>query len=266
MNRADRKRQAKEDEQRLVRGIDTESRDAEPTAAMARQMYALLERAKRDHNIDPPVKYLHDKVDATLQGMKDIPVACAKGCSHCCHAWVSATALEVLFVAKLIRREAKSAAVENVRAAHFATKDFDFSERSRHPHPCPLLVADLCSIYPSRPDACRFAVSMDAARCLRVLRNLSGEGIPTPGRHLRARGIYEMAMAIALRHAGFPYHHYEFNAALTRALEREDAERAWLAGEDIFAGVRRDPHDAFASNTTLLMYRRAFGEPATRFA
>lgn len=259
MNRADRKRQAKEDEKRLSHGIDPETRDPEPTAAMARQMHVLLERAKREGDIEPPVKFLQAKVEATLRGMRQVAVACAKGCSHCCHTWVSATAPEVLFVAKLIRRRGGPGMIEKVRAAHSATGGFDFIERGRHPEPCPLLDRDLCSIYESRPTTCRFAASVNAAICFRALRELSGEGIPTPGRHLTARGVYEVAVVIALRHAELPHHYYELNAALARALERQDAERAWLAGEDIFEGVLRDPNDAFANPTVGRLYKHAFG-------
>ena len=259
MNRTDRKRQAREDEKRLARGIDPDSQDPEPTAAMARQLHALLERAKREGDIGPPVKFLQAKVEATLRGMQHIPVACAKGCAHCCHTWVSATAPELLFVAKLLRRS-NPALLQNVRAAHLATGDFDFSQRSRHPQACPLLEAALCSIYESRPIACRFAASMSAAICGRALRELSGEGIPTPGLHLKGRGVYETAAVIALRHASLPYHYYELNAGLARALERDDAEEAWLSGDDIFAHVRRDPNDAFANPIVGRMYQHAFGE------
>jgi len=78
-------------------GVDGQTA-ADYEANLLGNLQALLERAKRDQDIDPPVKYLHAKVDATLQGMKDIPIACRMGCSHCCHAWVSATAPEVLTV------------------------------------------------------------------------------------------------------------------------------------------------------------------------
>src|SRR4051812_44047301 len=103
MNRADRKRQAKLDERLLQRGIDSASQDAEPIAAMARQLHALLESARDRHNIDAPVRFLHTKVEATLDATRTLPIACKKGCSHCCHSWVSAPAPEVLYLAKRIR-------------------------------------------------------------------------------------------------------------------------------------------------------------------
>src|SRR6266850_6013869 len=139
MNRAERRRQTKDDEKRLKGGSGPESSDPEPTAAMARQMHALFETAKVDKNIDPPVRFLHAKVEATRQAMKDVSVACVKGCAHCCHVWVSATIPEVLFIAKLIHRHADGAVIEKVRGAHRNTKDYDFATRERHPNPCPML-------------------------------------------------------------------------------------------------------------------------------
>jgi len=258
MNRAERRRQEKEDDKRLKSGIDPESSDPEPIAAMARQMHALLETAKRDKNIDPPARFLHAKADATLQSVP-VRVDCKKGCSHCCHAWVSATIPEVLFLAKLIRKRAAATLSDNVHRAHAATRDYDFAAREKHPQACPMLDQDLCSVYESRPVACRFAASADALKCFQALRQLSGGTIPTPMRHLKGRGVYNTAVVIALKHSGLPHHFYELNSALARALERADAESAWLSGEDVFFDVKRDPSDIWAGQTSRQLYKHAFG-------
>jgi hypothetical protein len=42
-------------------------------------------------------------------------------------------------------------------------------------------------------------------------------------------------------------------------MERENAEREWLAGIDIFADVKRDPNDVFGSSPAHMMYSLAFG-------
>jgi hypothetical protein len=259
MNRAERRQQGKEDAKRLVHGIDPRTQDAEPTAAMARQLLTLFEEAKRGGNIDPAIRYLHAKVEATLAGTKEIKTACKKGCAHCCHTWVSAPAPEVLFLAKRILQRKEGQAVESVHKAHLRTKDMDPSSRKLHPLPCPLLAGDICSVYELRPIACRFASSADSAICARTLIEGGDEPIPTPMVHLRGRGGYQIALAIALKNAGLPHHFYEFNAALTRSLETKDAEKAWLAGDDIFFDVRRDPTDVLAHPQAQLMYRQAFG-------
>ncbi|HWP26018.1 MAG TPA: YkgJ family cysteine cluster protein [Xanthobacteraceae bacterium] len=259
MNRAERRRRAKEDEKILARGIDPEAQGPEQTAAMARQLHALLEEAKRERSIDPPVRYLHARIDATLRQLASIPVACKKGCSHCCHGWVSASAPEVLFVAKAVRRRSDPTVVGRIRTAFEITRDVEQAARSKHPHPCPLLENDACSLYAIRPGSCRFWASADAGICARAYHGISDEDIPAPRLNLVGRNAYAIALAAALKHAGLPHHLYEFNAALARAVERENAEREWLAGIDIFADVKRDPNDIFAGAPAHMMYSLAFG-------
>jgi hypothetical protein len=258
MNSADRKRQAKLDEKLLQRGIDSASQDAEPIAAMVRQLHALLEGAREKGNIDAPVRFLHTKVEATLAATRALPVACKRGCSHCCHSWVSAPAPEVLYIAKRLR--AGMPQRERVADASAATRNQDVIARKRNPVACPMLKEDSCSLYELRPMACRFAASADAAICLRVFHEASAEAIPSPVRNLRGRGAYQIALGVALKAAGLPHAYYEFNGALARALSREDAEAAWLSGEDIFLDVQRDPTDLFAHPQAGMIYTMAFGE------
>jgi Fe-S-cluster containining protein len=250
-------RQARLDQEQLRSGVDPTSSDPEPTAALARVLYTLLERSKADRNIDLVVTFLQSKVDATVSGQADVPIACGKGCSHCCHSWVSATAPEVIHVAKLIRLRPEL--VARIGAAHQATGQLDFDARGRHPAACPLLEQDACSIYDARPNACRLAASADAAVCARAYRGGSGEAIPLPTMYLRARSAYAVALAAAARKAALPYRAYEFNAALVRALDTDDAERLWLEGRDIFSDIRTDPVDMFANPRAEMLYRLAFG-------
>ena len=241
-----------------MRGVDPEMTDPEPTAAMSRLLHSLFELAKRAGNIDPPVKFLHSKIDATVRGLRDIPIGCRKGCSHCCHIWVSATAPEILYIAKIVRRRGESA-LARVNAAHIETKDYDFDVRDQHPFPCPMLNDNICSIYEFRPAACRMAASGDASICARSYRNLTDEDIPTPVLYLVGRSVYALALASALRHSQLPFTAYELNAGLARALERADAEQAWLSGNDIFSDVTRDPGDIFSERPAQMMYEYAFG-------
>ena len=258
MNRAERRQQTRNDEKILARGIDPASQDAAATAAMARQLHGLLDRAKQEANVDPAVRFLHTKVEASLEATKALPIACNQGCSHCCHSWVSAPAPELLFIAKRIRTRAADR--ERVQAAYAATKDRDVPARKRNPLACPMLVQNLCAIYQWRPMACRFAASADAEVCARSFLKGSNEAIPSPVRNLRGRAAYQMALAIALAHAGLPHHYYELNAGLARALERDDAEQAWLSGEDVFASVRRDPTDLLSHPQARMLFGEAFGD------
>ncbi len=257
MNRQERRQQARADARLLAQGIDLTSADPEPTAELSRSLHALFETAKRTGNIDPPVALYQAQIEASLDGLRISGLACRKGCSHCCHVWVSATAPELLYIAKILLRRG-GPAPERVAAAHAATRDEDVEARGRHPRPCPMLVDDACSIHPFRPKSCRFAASFDAAICRRSYLEGGEETIPMPERYAAGRGIYAIALTCALLRAGLPVHAYEFNAGLACALARPDAEAAWLSGEDVFAAVRRDPNDILAWPPTRLVYRRAF--------
>jgi Fe-S-cluster containining protein len=251
-------RQSKHDQELIVRGIDPNSNNPEPTAAMARVLVSRFETAKDEKTIIPVVNYLHSKVDATLSDLNNIPVSCQKGCSHCCNIWVSASAPEVLFVAKIVSAMGQNS-IDKVLAANNYTKNYNFDSRYQHPHPCPLLDNDVCSIYNSRPNACRLAASVDSEKCKRSYLNGTEEDIPSPITYLKARNVYAIALALSLKKVALPYAAYEFNAALVRALETDDAEKKWLSGEDIFAGIMNDPDDIFLLEDTQRFYQLAFG-------
>lgn len=74
------RKQARADEDLLRRGIDPATRDPNLTAALARQLWRKFDIAKRDKNIEPPIRYFQSKVDATVRNLRNVPVACAKGC------------------------------------------------------------------------------------------------------------------------------------------------------------------------------------------
>jgi Fe-S-cluster containining protein len=250
-------RRVQQDTLRVLPGIDPESTDPERVAALARLLHGMLIEAKTTGDIDPAVTLYHATITATVRGLSDIAIACTKGCSHCCHTWVSVYIPEALFIAKIIRRKGE-AAIDQVRRGHQLTKDYDFDARDHHPIACPLLEQDLCSIYENRPMTCRMAASADAGVCGRTYHHLTNEDIPMPAMFMLGRTAYAVAMASGLRKANLPHYAYEFNAALTRALATEDAERRWLSGEDLFADIHRDPTDQFTNPPAQQLYEYAF--------
>src|SRR5689334_1860490 len=156
----------KEDESLLRRGIDPKVTvtDPSPVIAMARRLHDKFEQAKAAQNIDDAVQYLYQKIDATVDGLADIPIACGKGCSHCCIISKMVSAPEALHLGKLVAAMGEDA-VQRVRAAHAVTGQYALQERDRHPHDCPMLRDQICTIYENRPKACRQAASSDAGAC-----------------------------------------------------------------------------------------------------
>src|ERR1043165_8528701 len=133
MNREERKRQSIADEKLLAQGIDLISQMPDATVALIRRLHALFERAKRDKNIDPPVKFLYATTNSTLDRLKDIKVSCKKACAHCCHTWVSVTAPEALFAAKVIRRRKDFSAMDRVKSVHARTRGVTAALRFMNP-------------------------------------------------------------------------------------------------------------------------------------
>jgi hypothetical protein len=119
-----------------------------------------------------------------------------------------------------------------------------------------------CQVYQARPMTCRMAVSQSAEICARAFAPGAGpEHIPVPEYYPTLRRGYSIALAGALRRAGFPACSYEFNAGMRIVLARPDAEAAWLAGEDLFADVPRDPgSDPFILPSNLRLYDDAFAD------
>lgn len=259
MSRADRRRLAKDDQKLILKGIDPADTGIDEISAIARTLHTLLERAKRSKSVAETMSFLYSNVGATLSHLKDVEIACGKGCSHCCHIWVSATAPEALYIASRIRRKANSTVQFRIADAHQNTKQFAFDERDKHPYPRPMLENNACSIYDIRPMTCRFAASGDAEICARSYHNVTDENIPTPFMYVAGSGAYALAMSCALKRAGFIPAAYSFNSALEIALTNHNAEEEWLKGVDVFASVSRDPHDPFASPQFQRMYDSVFG-------
>jgi Fe-S-cluster containining protein len=236
------RRREKEDETALRDGIDLTTAVAEPSAviAMARRLHDRFEQAKAAQSVDDAVRYLYGKINATIQGLAEVPVACGKGCSHCCVISVTLSAPEAIYVGKQVAAMGADT-IAKVRAAHAVTGQFDLAERAQHSHDCPMLQDNSCTIYEHRPKACRQAASSDAGACARVHRSLANELVPTPRAYDGSRAAYAIALHAALSQAVLDTSAYEFNAAIVRVLDTPDAERRWLAGDDIFAGVPQEP-------------------------
>ncbi len=244
-------------QRQLMRGIEPLHQGPEPTIAMARSLRKLLEQAKVDGSVEEAVAFIAAMVNATVRGLSEVPIACGKGCSHCCNLWVSVSALEALALAKLARKRGDET-MERIRDANDFTQRFSHGDRGEHPHPCPFLESNLCSIYDDRPASCRQAASEAADICARSIFT-TNEEVPTPLPYLVSRTMYGIATACALREAGLDHKTYELNNAVVRALAVENAEARWLAGEDIFNGVQVEPVDWFSKPEVRQIHQIAFG-------
>lgn len=167
-------------------------------------------------------------------------VDCSKGCAACCRLRVVATAPEVLLIARFIRATSGRLQAQGVDlAARVAeadadTRGLDEVGRARRKRRCPFIAKGVCTIYPVRTMACRGHASYDRKACAGAMAGQDAV-IPISEPHLMVRSIVQNAMQSALRDHGVAWGLYELNHALHIALADDGSERAWLAGEDVFA-------------------------------
>lgn len=112
------------------------------------------------------LRYLAGEYSAEASGH----AACAKRCSHCCNIDVAVSRAE----AKLIAKQSKRVMAEPATTSRVGdTPKTEFFGVS-----CTFLIEGQCSIYASRPLACRTLVNMDNVDLL--CRLVPGEKIPVP--------------------------------------------------------------------------------------
>ncbi|MBX7198755.1 MAG: YkgJ family cysteine cluster protein [Rhodospirillaceae bacterium] len=212
--------------------------DLRAETANARHLSMILADTRAPRRASAAAQYAHDLLDRTLAAHVAGPVACAKGCNLCCHTFVSATIPEIFRLAEQVRDTAPIlTAAREARAIGQARR---FTARVS----CPLLQNGLCGGYDGRPLACRTMLSRSLAACTAYFPiNGSGALDYAPGAR-EARGRVEMILLAALALAGLPGTHVEMIQGLAVALTEPDAERRWLNGEDVFAGVENDSGDA----------------------
>ena len=124
--------------------------------------------------------------------------------------------------------------VQRLTEADSDTRDRDEQQRVSLRRRCPYIDKGACVIYPARPLACRGHASYDKRACAQAAAGRLEE-IPFSVPHMKMRSLVQNAMQSALRDAGYAWAAYELNHSLSIALDDEECEQAWLAGDDVFA-------------------------------
>ena len=220
--------------------------DPRAIQANTRHLALLLIDNPRKDRASQFAAFAETLLDATVGHNVTGPVACARGCSHCCTTFVSATAPEVLRLARAVRGDA--AKVARVDAAGRDAQSIPQAERERRRIVCPILENQACSAYASRPVVCRYVLSTSLPACVRIFTQNSTEALPYPDGATGLRSTVVVIMKAAMVLAGLSHQHIELHHALATALAVEDAEARWLAGEPVFEAVAVDQVDRESSH------------------
>jgi hypothetical protein len=228
-------------ERLLAEGLPTAT-DVTATAALTRVLIQVLGRRDDAARASAAAEIAQQVFEASLRRHPPrARIACAKGCAHCCRSnFVGASIPEIVLQARRIREAWPDPAGElrqRIDAAAFRTPDHGEASRVV---PCPVLGGDgACGAYDARPLACRGYVSVAVEACIRMLSDPKVE-IPSTRPHVFFRTRCTTALWAALKANGLPYASYHLHQALGVAVAAGDAEARWLAGDDVFAGVRVD--------------------------
>lgn len=103
------------------------------------------------------------------------PVACVKGCDHCCYQLVRVSAPEVFRIVRYLNDEIDNSdrekIMDRVRLLDKATRGINSKARLNIKKPCAFLGSDgLCSIYSVRPLSCSEFTSYNVQDCKRGKR------------------------------------------------------------------------------------------------
>ena len=224
----------------------------------ARLTTSALEPGRSPGRLDDLARRLQRELDRTIQQAFDsLPgggePACCAGCDHCCRTLpVAVSPIEVFVIVHRLRDagvvdaalEAQLAALEAGRLAVAAAGDPTLAAPERALAPCPLLGQDgLCTVYSSRPLACRGCVSADASACAACddSRLVPRSTVHQLGASAMMRGVCDALDALGLHNRML-----EIRSALALAFRDDDAEKRWLRGDDVFAELAEQNADLLA--------------------
>ncbi len=189
---------------------------------------------------------------ANLREPPSRPIACAKGCSHCCSSKVILTAPEALRIAAHLRSTldpgALAAIGARIAAADERTRGLTRSRRFEAKIACPLLGGDgSCSVHEVRPLTCAGWTSLDVSACEQHFASeTGGASPPVYALGYEITGAVLAGLALACGDAGLDGALLELVAAVRIALERPTAGERWRRRLPVF-GLARDAESAATS-------------------
>jgi Fe-S-cluster containining protein len=251
---------ARESDRAIVAGgLDVAKRSVEQILSLMRVMHGFTEAAKDARSVTPLMEFFYLNLGQTLARVGELDISCRKGCSHCCHSWVAASAPEVLHVLKSADMSAAELH-DRIEGTAMLTGARDAGTRLKMRTPCPMLKDDACGVYEARPLVCRTHVSFDVSVCVKFYAQESTEPPPVSAAYSAIRNVYALALSGALKRSGLTPFYYEYNAALRAISSTEDAEARWLSGENLLEGAQQDDGgDMFTDDWNRGIYRAAFG-------
>jgi hypothetical protein len=240
-----------EDQNWVGTPLEIAGNNARAIQAHTRYMTLMLMDTALESRASLAAAYAESLIDATMNKHVTQPIACARGCSHCCTTYVSTTLPEVLRLAQGIRGNA--AIMGRVTAASMRARTMSQLQREVDRVHCPILQDHACAAYVHRPTVCRAVLSTSLESCIKFFQGQSTAPFTYPDQLGIVRSFIVIIMRAALVMAKLPHQNFELTHALEIALTTENAEARWLAGEPVFAAVAMDRAEDGAAHMTSLV-------------
>jgi len=215
----------------------------EDLAAWAEESRAAFAGARGPARLAAAVVRFHRTVDAAVEATVEghhLSLACARGCSHCCHLRVHVQPHEAFALADWLRAhfapQKLADVIGRLRENVARTRALGEEGRKRASLACALLAEDgTCSAYAARPAQCRRYHSLRLAACesFRAHPDESLESPMHPALAHNAAVIITQAQH-AVRAAGLEAENADLNFALLEALDNPKAWRRWKDGKKPF--------------------------------
>lgn len=202
----------------------------------ARTIEAIVAAAERAHSA-------LDEAGRRVIASGALTIACAAGCSYCCHVHADVTVPEVLAITRHLEATWSEPSLRALRerlARHVArVEHLRDEERWAAKIPCALLDdAGRCSIHAARPLRCRAFNARSVEPCREAFEGSPDAAPARIPRLDRAHDAAEAGYDAALIDAGLSAAAHRLEGALLLALDDPEAGARWLAGEDAFARAR----------------------------
>jgi Fe-S-cluster containining protein len=244
MDAAARAQVLREDQAWVGKSFDVKG-NARAIQANTRHLALILLDTNVEDRASRAAAFTEDLVSSLLADHTTGPIACAKGCSHCCNTFVSATLPEIFNLARAVRQT--PARQHRVLAAAEVCKGIPQHLREVNRVPCPMLEDHACSEYLSRPISCRYLLSTSLETCVKILKENQSVPFAYVDNTIAIRTFALIMLKTSMKLAGLPNQHYELNQALAIILSTPDAELRWLGGEPMFPAQLVDKVDQSAS-------------------
>lgn len=166
--------------------------------------------------------------------------ACVKGCSYCCHFKVIAYAVEIFTMVDYVKSNLKEvqikqilkSAKKNIEEAKNLTNEQQLLINQK----CPLLVDDVCVVYPVRSIKCRNFHAVESSGCKTSYENPEDLTIindSIPELYIAATGSGDGFMS-ALHTQGYDDRIYDLNSAFIEAFDQPACKKRYDAMERAF--------------------------------